>query len=248
MFERHRSFKELHKTSYAREISQHLSQSLIQASYLKNEQLLESLHSSEQGLDQIQVEQLRNEHGLNEFAHEKPLAWWQHLWFAYRNPFNILLTILALVAWFTDDVEGTTIISTMVVLSTVLRYWQEAKSNKAGEALKAMVSNTATVIRRTVLSEPNQLDQISNQIELSIQDLVPGDIILLSAGDMIPADCRILFAKDLFVSQASMTGESIPVESVAIQKRSQCTECFGLGKYCIYGNQCCIWFCNGSCS
>ena len=115
-------------------------------------------------------------------------------------------------AFFTDDIEGTIIITSMVVLSTVLRYWQEFKSNKAAAALKAMVSNTATVIRQVDWDDPdfetmqNDLDQGSQQIELTIQDLVPGDIILLSAGDMIPADCRIIFAKDLFVSQASMTG------------------------------------------
>ncbi|MFW2083937.1 magnesium-translocating P-type ATPase, partial [Acinetobacter guillouiae] len=99
--------------------------------------------------------------------------------------------ILALVAFFTDDIEGTMIITTMVVLSTVRRYWQEFKTNKAAAALKAMVSNTATVIRQVDWDAPDletqqcDLDQGSQQVELAIQDLVPGDIILLSAGDMI---------------------------------------------------------------
>lgn len=224
LFERHRSFKELHQASYASEISKKLSQSLINASYVASEQLLNHLNTTEQGLSAKQVEQRQEQFGLNELAHEKPLPWWKHLWYAYRNPFNILLTILALVAFFTDDIEGTIIITTMVVLSTVLRYWQEFKSNKAAAALKAMVSNTATVIRQVDWDDPDletmqyDLDQGSQQVELAIQDLVPGDIILLSAGDMIPADCRIIFAKDLFVSQASMTGESIPVEKFADQK------------------------------
>lgn len=224
LFERHRSFKELHQASYASEISKKLSQSLINASYVASDQLLNHLNTTEQGLSAKQVEQRQEQFGLNELAHEKPLPWWKHLWYAYRNPFNILLTILALVAFFTDDIEGTIIITTMVVLSTVLRYWQEFKSNKAAAALKAMVSNTATVIRQVDWDDPDletlqyDLDQGSQQVELAIQDLVPGDIILLSAGDMIPADCRIIFAKDLFVSQASMTGESIPVEKFADQK------------------------------
>lgn len=224
LFERHRSFKELHQASYASEISKKLSQSLINASYVPSDQLLNHLNTTEQGLSAKQVEQRQEQFGLNELAHEKPLSWWKHLWYAYRNPFNILLTILALVAFFTDDIEGTIIITTMVVLSTVLRYWQEFKSNKAAAALKAMVSNTATVIRQVDWDDPDletmqyDLDQGSQQVELAIQDLVPGDIILLSAGDMIPADCRIIFAKDLFVSQASMTGESIPVEKFADQK------------------------------
>jgi len=92
----------------------------------------------------------------------------------------------------------------MVVLSTLIRFIQEARSNRAAEALKAMVSNTATVIGRWPCDV--------QQMEIPIRELVPGDLIALSAGDMIPADCRLLAAKDLFVSQAAMTGESLPVE------------------------------------
>ena len=88
-------------------------------------------------------------------------------------------------------------------MSTLLRFVQEGRSNRAAERLKAMVSNTATVLRN------------GQQIELPIRQLVQGDIIVLSAGDMIPADCRLLSAKDLFVSQAAMTGESLPVEKMA---------------------------------
>ncbi|SPL71554.1 magnesium-translocating P-type ATPase [Acinetobacter stercoris] len=223
LFSRHRSFRELHQASYANEISKQISQSLIRASFTQVPNLLERLDTNENGLNAEQVALRHEKFGANEFEHEKPLKWWQHLWYAYRNPFNILLTILALVAFFTGDMEGTTIISTMVILSTLLRYWQEYKSNKAAESLKAMVSNTATVLRRVDWKEHPSLAEIYsqktlNQIEISIQDLVPGDIILLSAGDMVPADCRILSAKDLFVSQASMTGESIPVEKFADQK------------------------------
>ncbi|MFX8692463.1 hypothetical protein ABTM44_18240, partial [Acinetobacter baumannii] len=86
------------------------------------------------------------------------------------------------------------------------------KSNQAADALKAMVSNTATVLRHQVSAEDLELmherygidikNQTNHQFEMPIQYLVPGDVILLSAGDMIPADCRILNAKDLFVSQA----------------------------------------------
>jgi Mg2+-importing ATPase len=124
-----------------------------------------------------------------------------HLWHCYKNPFNLLLTLLAVISWLTEDLKAATVIFSMVVLSTLLRFWQESKSNKAADALKAMVSNTATVMRRD-----------APRSELAIKLLVPGDLIVLSAGDMIPADCRVLSAKDLFVSQAAMTGESMPVE------------------------------------
>ena len=96
---------------------------------------------------------------------------------------------------------------------------QEARANKAADKLKAMVSNTATVIRQQqqqeeTTSSDTHLSQgpMALQQEVPIRELVPGDIIALSAGDMVPADCRLLSAKDLFVAQAAMTGESMPVE------------------------------------
>ncbi|MFI7960021.1 magnesium-translocating P-type ATPase, partial [Acinetobacter baumannii] len=167
------------------------------------------------------------------------------LWYCYRNPFNILLSLLALIAFFTDDLTGSTIISVMVILSTLLRYWQEAKSNQAADALKAMVSNTATVLRHQVSAEDLELmherygidtkDQTNQKFEMPIQYLVPGDVILLSAGDMIPADCRILNAKDLFVSQAAMTGESMPVEKFPLQKNLEETSALELDNIVFMG-------------
>ncbi|MEN8280547.1 magnesium-translocating P-type ATPase [Acinetobacter gerneri] len=227
-FGRSQSFKELHQSSYAQEINSTLSTRLIQAAQLDSTALFAQLNSSASGLTEQQAITRQKQVGLNEIAHEKPLMWWQHLWYCYRNPFNILLTLLALVAFFTDDLTGASIISVMVVLSTLLRYWQESKSNQAADALKAMVSNTATVLRHQVSFDDlalmqqryqiNIKNQKNTEFEIPIQYLVPGDIILLSAGDMIPADCRILTAKDLFVSQAAMTGESMPVEKFAQQK------------------------------
>ncbi|WP_414629888.1 magnesium-translocating P-type ATPase [Acinetobacter ursingii] len=196
-------------------------------STLESEALLNTLSSHEEGLTEVEAQQQQLKVGLNEVAQEKPLTWWQHLWYCYRNPFNVLLSLLAVVAFLTDDLTGSVIISIMVLLSTFLRYWQESKSNKAAESLKAMVTNTAMVLRREINysdlsllqqrygAKVKQLKEI--QFEIPIQYLVPGDIILLSAGDMIPADCRILSAKDLFVSQAAMTGESMPVEKYALQ-------------------------------
>ncbi len=141
--------------------------------------------------------------------HEKPLPWWTHLWQCYRNPFNLLLTVLALVSYVTEDMKAAVVIGSMVVLSTVLRFLQESRSNKAADELKAMVSNTSTVLR------PEEGTGGALRIEVPMRDLVPGDLIALSAGDMIPADCRLLSAKDLFISQSALTGEAMPVEKFA---------------------------------
>ncbi|MDC4326181.1 magnesium-translocating P-type ATPase [Acinetobacter baumannii] len=244
-FGRNRSFKELHQSSYAQEISKNLSKRLLNASRAQTNDLLKQFDTHLMGLTEEQAYTQQMTVGLNEVTHEKPLTWWQHLWYCYRNPFNILLSLLALIAFFTDDLTGSTIISVMVILSTLLRYWQEAKSNQAADALKAMVSNTATVLRHQVSAEDLELmherygidtkNQTTHQFEIPIQYLVPGDVILLSAGDMIPADCRILSAKDLFVSQAAMTGESMPVEKFPLQKNLEETSALELDNIVFMG-------------
>ncbi|MDV7424867.1 magnesium-translocating P-type ATPase [Acinetobacter baumannii] len=244
-FGRNRSFKELHQSSYAQEISKNLSKRLLNASRAQTNDLLKQFDTHLTGLTEEQAYTQQMTVGLNEVTHEKPLTWWQHLWYCYRNPFNILLSLLALIAFFTDDLTGSTIISVMVILSTLLRYWQEAKSNQAADALKAMVSNTATVLRHQVSAEDLELmherygidtkNQTNQQFEMPIQYLVPGDVILLSAGDMIPADCRILNAKDLFVSQAAMTGESMPVEKFPLQKNLEETSALELDNIVFMG-------------
>ncbi|TXF12430.1 magnesium-translocating P-type ATPase [Pelomicrobium methylotrophicum] len=218
----------LAQTGVSRDLPSTLAQSLVAAAKSTPEALLRQLGSHADGLTEAQAEAVRTRIGANEVEHEKPLPWWLHLWLSYRNPFNLLLTLLAIISYLTEDMKATIVIGTMVVIATLLRFWQEAKANKAADALKAMVSTTATVIRRD-LSQDAAPDaeryfgvelhvKPARRVELPIRLLVPGDVIVLSAGDMIPADCRVLSAKDLFVSQAAMTGESMPVEKFAIQR------------------------------
>src|SRR5471032_1481377 len=191
------------ENSTGRPVPDHLARQLLMAAHEELHAALERLHTRESGLSEDEALDVIAQTGPNEVEHEKPLAWHQHLWLCYKNPFNLLLTVLATVSYMTEDPKATIVIGTMVILSTLLRFVQEGRSNRAAERLKALVSNTATVLRA------------GQQIELPIRKLVQGDIIVLSAGDMIPADCRLLSAKDLFVSQAAMTGESLPVEKMA---------------------------------
>ena len=172
---------------------------------------LKQLNAERSGLTPEQVEQRLERYGPNEITHEKPPTWYHQLFHAFVTPFNGVLFTVSIVSLFTDVVfaapEDRTfrtiiVLSSMVLLSTLLRFWQEFRSNKAAEELKAMVSSTAAVLRSGMLRPQ----------EIPISTLVPGDIVYLSAGDMIPADMRLLAAKDLFVSQAMLTGESIPVE------------------------------------
>lgn len=221
-------FDTLSETKVSREIPPGIAHFLQVSSLAEPDTLLEGFNSHADGLSEAQAEEIRNRVGLNQVDHEKPLPWWVHLWLSYRNPFNLLLTFLAIISYLTADMKATIVISFMVLFSTMLRFWQETNANKAADALKAMVSNTATVIRRDISADAAPIFEEyfgarvhvkpSRKIELPIKLLVPGDIVVLSAGDMIPADCRLLTAKDLFVSQAAMTGESMPVEKFAKQR------------------------------
>ncbi len=218
----------LPRAGFVRDVPAALFESLRAVAARDADALLRDLGSCRLGLTEEQAEAVRERAGVNEVAYETPLPWWEHLWLSYRNPFNLLLTVLAAVSFLTGDHEGVLIIAGMVLFSTLLRFQQEAKANRAADALKAMVSNTATVLRPPVPDEAAAGATLcakghadgARRTELPIGLLVPGDVIALSAGDMIPADCRILAAKDLFVSQAAMTGESMPVEKFSVPRAS----------------------------
>ncbi|MBK8529778.1 MAG: magnesium-translocating P-type ATPase [Rubrivivax sp.] len=193
---------------------------LLQAAHDDPAAALTRLNSHADGLSQREAAARLARQGPNEVEHDPPLPWWLHLWHCYQNPFNLLLTVLAGVSYLTKDVKATLVIGVMVLLSTGVRFVQEGRSNRAAERLKAMVSNTATVLRRdrhtaasrSAAAAAHPGAQAAAGVELAMRRLVPGDVVVLSAGDMIPADCRVLTARDLFVAQSAMTGESLPVE------------------------------------
>jgi Mg2+-importing ATPase len=149
------------------------------------------------------------QYGSNQVAHERPPRWYVQLWHGFANAFSALLAILALVSWLTGDETSAVIIAVMVALSGFLRFFQERRASVAAEKLQEMVRVTCTVIRQDESGNPRES-------EIPIRDLVPGDLVRLSAGDMVPADVRLLSAKDLFVAQSALTGEALPVEKAAL--------------------------------
>jgi Mg2+-importing ATPase len=158
-------------------------------------------------LESDAIERLAKD-GPNEVAHEKPPHWLVQLLTCFKNPFIIVLIVLALIQFATspDDPRPIVIIGVMVAIAVTLQFWQEYRSALAAEKLKALVRTTATVLRRPEEGMPPQ------PREIPIQELVAGDLVRLSAGDMIPADVRLISSRDLFVSQAALTGEALPVE------------------------------------
>jgi P-type Mg2+ transporter len=177
-----------------------VSPAVLEAARKEGEALLQELGSSLAGLSEAEAEKRARATGPNEIARERKQGWAVRLLRIIRNPLVILLTILSTVSFLTGDARAGFVMALMVALSVGLRFFQEARADTAAEKLKAMIHVTATVVRDSAARE------------MPLRDLVPGDIVKLAAGDMIPGDVRLLSLKDLFVSQGTLTGESLPVE------------------------------------
>ncbi len=164
------------------------------------EELMQKLETKQQGLASEEVAKRLETYGPNELARRKKRAAVVEFLMNFRSPLVIILMVSGSIAGFVGELRSTIIIFSIVFLSVILDYYQESKAEKAAETLKEKVTTTATVVR----------DDTKKEVKLS--EIVPGDIIYLSAGDITPADARVISAKDLFVNQSSLTGESFPVE------------------------------------
>jgi Mg2+-importing ATPase len=163
-------------------------------------EIVQRLKTSPNGLSEEEATDRLEIFGPNEVAYEKKEGWPHRLYISARNPLVILLTVLAILSYSTGDSAAGTIMMLMVFLGLSLRFVQETKADNAAAKLKAMITVTATVVRA------------GQTKEIPLRELVPGDIVKLCAGDMVPGDVRLISAKDLFVIQATLTGESLPVE------------------------------------
>ena len=212
-FERHLLLDALVGSAVPAPASGSAGQDVLLAAHDEPAAALARLHSQVDGLDYAEAARRLTRDGPNEIQHEPPLPGWLRLWRCYLNPFNVLLTALALLSFLGGDAKATVVIGVMVALSTGIRFVQEGRSHRAAEGLRAMVGNTSTVIRREAgtASMPTPVSPAA-RLEIPVRELVVGDVVALSAGDMIPADCRLLTARDLFIGQAAMTGESLPIE------------------------------------
>jgi P-type Mg2+ transporter len=180
----------------------HVSPAVLDAARKDSEALLRDLRTSLCGLTEVEAEERARTTGPNVVAQERKQGWPVRLLKIIRNPLVILLTTLSAISFLTGDPRAGSVMAGMVALSVGLRFWQEARADSAAQKLKAMIHVTAAVVR----------DGAAREIPL--RDLVPGDVVKLAAGDMIPGDVRLLTSKDLFVTQGSLTGESLPVEKL----------------------------------
>lgn len=180
-----------------------ISNELLESAQADGAAVLQRLHTETKGLTAKEARARLKQYGPNEIAKEKRKSVLMRLISNVKNPLVILLLALGLVSYLTGDIRATTMIFAMVLLGVFLRFFQELRSDKAAEKLKAMVSTSTDVLRS------------GEKKEIPLKELVPGDIVLLSAGDMVPADVRLISAKDLHINQAALTGEALPVEKSA---------------------------------
>src|SRR5665213_2640554 len=200
-----------------------VSPAVLDAARKGGEELLRDLRTSLGGLTQAEAEERARTTGPNEVAQERKQGWPIRVLKIIRNPLVILLSTLSAVSFLTGDARAGSVMAIMVALSVGLRFWQEARADAAAEKLKAMIHVTATVVRD------------GTPREIPLRDLVPGDMIRLTAGDMIPGDVRVLASKDLFVSQGNLTGESLPVEKFHDPKQKEQAAPTELKNICFMG-------------
>ena len=177
--------------------------------YREASQIYQDIGASPDGLSHEQVEAMREKYGANSFAERKNDTTIRRLRRAFINPFNIILFILGIISLVTDvflvsnfarNATTAIIIFSMILISGAIRLIQELRAKNAAQQLDRLIHESITVKREGEL------------IEIPAEELVVGDIVLLSAGDRVPADIRLTEVTDLFISQAAITGESAILE------------------------------------
>ncbi|MFS7259534.1 magnesium-translocating P-type ATPase [Carnobacterium divergens] len=169
---------------------------------LSEKKVMINYQTGPNGLSEEMASKRLAEYGPNEVATQRPTPWFILLIEAFKDPFVYVLALLMVVSALTNDFEASLVMGVMILLSVGIRFIQEYRSQKASLALKELIETTCGITRDGVTTE------------IPIDEVVPGDIVNLSTGDMIPADARFIWTKDLFVNQASLTGESMPVEKL----------------------------------
>ena len=153
-----------------------------------------------QALSTKQVEVLQKEFGLNVFVNKKHQSAFSTFLEEFKSPLIIMLLVAAIISFLTDSIISGTLIIVIILTSSILDFWVSYKSQKAAESLALQIEPKTTAIRNGV------------ETNVSVQDLVPGDIVVLEAGNVVPADGVVIDERDFFVNESSLTGESAPVE------------------------------------
>jgi len=181
------------------------------------------METSIEGLSAQDVEKRLETYGPNVIMRKKKRTAVAEFASLFRNPLVIILLLAGFISGFLGERVNSALIFTMVLLSVSLNFYQERKANKAAEKLTERITTTATVLR----------DGVKKECKLS--EIVPGDVIFLSAGDMVPADSRLVTARDFHINESALTGESFPVEKSAEAIPKPADEITGWWNYVFLG-------------
>ncbi|MFH1456638.1 MAG: HAD-IC family P-type ATPase [Patescibacteria group bacterium] len=162
------------------------------------EETFDRLSSSAKGLSEHQIKNKQEHYGLNELPHKESDRWWQIILSQIKSAMVIILVIASFVSFILGDIIDASVILLAVIINVAVGFWQEIKTSNALKALQRVVVTQAKVIRG---GEEKVVDTY---------ELVPGDIVVLSAGDKVPADLRLFKAVDLKINEAILTGEADP--------------------------------------
>ena len=205
---------------------------LAEVAALAPEAVCTRLGAMPEGLSPAEVAARLKRFGPNRIAREERLSVLAELWRKAKTPLNLMLLVLAAVSWLlAEDARSAIVIALMVVLSIGLSFIQEHRSSAAAAQLANMVKIHATVRRPGTPGADEE-----GYAEIGLDELVPGDIIRLSAGDMIPADVRLLTDKDLYINQSALTGESMPQEKSSLPQGAAVDDMFELRNVCFMGS------------
>jgi P-type Mg2+ transporter len=207
-----------------RSTSVKFDQTLIDSAHLESNQVLNNLNTTLSGLSNAEAVKRQEQFGPNQVVKEKKQSIFGRILEELKNPLVLLLIGLGVISYLTGDKRATFMILIMVVLGVVLRNVQESRADVAAEKLKAMVSTTASVSREGVRKE------------ISMEEIVPGDIVFLSVGDMVPADLRLILEKDLYINQSTLTGESLPVEKKLVAMPQTANNPIEFSNICFMGS------------
>ncbi|MCI2049235.1 MAG: magnesium-translocating P-type ATPase [Lachnospiraceae bacterium] len=203
------------KAAVGQSAQEELSERLKKWSLKTGDEILGELDSREEGLTPVEADERLTKYGRNVIESGQQRGFWKILASVLINPFNLVLLVVLAVTFLTDVVfsaeksySASILILSTITISTIVGYSQEAKSNNAAAKLRKMIENKVDVIR-------NGLPE-----SILLENVVPGDIVKLSSGDMLPGDVRFLAVKDLFVDQATLTGESAPVEKLSVNEKT----------------------------
>ncbi|MBC1585869.1 magnesium-translocating P-type ATPase [Listeria seeligeri] len=181
---------------------------LLTESQMSREEILEEVGVMDSGLTHVEVAIRQKEFGRNQTVEEQKVSQLRLFIRAFNDPFIYILVLLMVISYLTADMEATIIMAIMIFTSGLLGFIQSSRAERASYALKNMVKNKVNVLRDGKMTVVTQ------------DEIVPGDVIEISVGDIIPADARVISATDLLINQSALTGESIPTEKYAEDKRA----------------------------